>query len=387
LEALRRGTVDFIGGEDLARKLARGTPLRVKLGVDPTSAHLHLGHAVVLSKLRAFQDLGHLAVLIIGDFTAAIGDPSGRDASRPPLSAEAVAANAKTYTDQAFKVLDRSRTQMRFNSEWLEPFLREGLLPVLRRVTIGQVIEREDFRKRIAEGSPITLLEALYPILQGQDSVAVRADVELGGTDQLFNLLMGRQMQKDAGQEPQAVVTLPLLEGIDGVRKMSKSYGNSVGIDEAPRDMFGKLMKISDALMLRFYELLSDRDLSEVKALHPMEAKKSLAEALTGRFHGEAAARAEREFFERTFSRREVPGDLPAVEVPGLSPSSTWSQLLVLIGATASRKEAQRLLAQGAVKAQGEALGPDAPLGPGPFSGETTLQVGRRKFFKLRLAG
>ncbi|MEK7744149.1 MAG: tyrosine--tRNA ligase, partial [Elusimicrobiota bacterium] len=238
-------------------------------------------------------------------------DPSGRDATRPTLTADAIAANAQTYTDQAFKVIDRARTEVRFNSEWLEPFVREALLATLSRHTVGQLLEREDFRQRMAAGTPITLLEMLYPLLQGHDSVAVKADVELGGNDQLFNLVMGRQMQKDAGLEPQVAMTLPLLNGLDGRKKMSKSYGNSVGLNEPPREVFGKLMKVSDELMGSYFELLTVRDLDEVRRLHPMEAKKALASELTARFHGPAAAQAEREFFESAFSRREVPEDVP----------------------------------------------------------------------------
>lgn len=386
LEHLRRGTVQVLSEGELLKKLGRGSPLRVKLGVDPTSPDLHLGHTVVLSKLRAFQDLGHTAVLIIGDFTARVGDPSGRDATRPTLTADDISANAKTYTDQAFKVIDRARTEVRFNSEWLEPFVREALLATLARHTVGQLLEREDFRQRMAAGNPITLLEMLYPLLQGHDSVAVKADVELGGNDQLFNLVMGRQMQKDAGQEPQVAMTLPLLNGLDGRKKMSKSYGNSVGLNEPPREVFGKLMKVSDELMGSYFELLTTRDLGEVARLHPMEAKKALAEELTARFHGPAAAKAEREFFESAFSRREVPEDVPRAAITEGSLGASWSVFLTSIGAAKSRKEAQRLLEQGAVSAEGLKL-KDEPL-DAFFSGRPAgqavhLKVGKHRFFRL----
>lgn len=386
LESLRRGTVQVLSEVELLKKLSRPAPLRVKLGVDPTSPDLHLGHTVVLSKLRAFQDLGHTAVLILGDFTARVGDPSGRDATRPTLTPQAIAANAKTYTDQAFKVIDRARTEVRFNSEWLEPFVREALLAALSRHTVGRLLEREDFRQRMSSGSPITLLEMLYPLLQGHDSVAVKADVELGGNDQLFNLVMGRQMQKDAGQEPQVAMTLPLLNGLDGRRKMSKSYGNSVGLNEPAREVFGKLMKVSDELMGSYFELLTTRDLAEVGALHPMEAKKSLAEELTARFHGAPAAKAERDFFESAFSRRESPGDVPEARVPKEALATPWSAFLVSISAVKSRKEAQRLLEQGAVSAEGLKL-KDEPLSvffSGRESGRgLSLKVGKHRFFRL----
>ncbi|MFA6093263.1 MAG: tyrosine--tRNA ligase [Elusimicrobiota bacterium] len=386
MKTIKRGTVELVSEEELLRKLARKTPLRVKLGVDPTSPDLHLGHTVVLSKLRAFQDLGHTAVLIIGDFTARIGDPSGRDSTRPPLTAQGAADNAKTYTDQAFKVLDRSRTEIRFNSEWLEPFVRTDLLSELRRRTVGQLLEREDFRNRMREGSPISLLEMLYPIMQGYDSVAVRADVELGGNDQLFNLLMGRQMQKDAGQEPQVVLTVPLLTGLDGVKKMSKSYGNAVSLSESARDVFGKVMKISDESMMLYYELLTTRELAQVKALHPMEAKKDLAQELTARFHGEESGRAERRFFDETFSKKALPEDISTAELrlpaAGAGPCR-WSDLLLREKLVASRKEAQRLIAQGAVRLDGASLQSD-DVGARP-AGEVVLQVGRHRFLKVRL--
>ncbi|MCX5788162.1 MAG: tyrosine--tRNA ligase [Elusimicrobia bacterium] len=386
LNRLTRGAVEVVSKGELEKKLNLGRPLRIKLGVDPTSPDLHLGHTLALSRLRAFQDAGHIAVLIIGDYTARIGDPSGRDSTRPTLTPEAIGANAKTYQDQAFKVLDKARTEVRWNSEWLEPFMREHLLETLKRFTIQQLMQREDFSARAKAGTPITLLEILYPLLQGYDSVAIKADVELGGNDQLFNLLMGRQMQKDAGQEPQVALTLPLLVGLDGEKKMSKSYGNSIGLNENPRDMFGKVMRVSDELMLSYFELLTDADMGEVKGLHPMEAKKRLAGLITARYHGEPAAKAEREFFDKTFSQRELPQDLKTVQVQ--ASLGTLSQLVVHLGAAPSRKEAQRLISQKAVKADGAVLEEDKPLGAlGELRGQggVTLQVGKHRFFRIQL--
>ena len=312
---LTRGCVDVVNVEGLQKKLESGKKLIVKLGCDPTSADLHLGHSVVLSLLRRFQDLGHTAVLVIGDFTAAIGDPSGRDSTRPVLPREQILENAKTYTDQAFKVLKPEQTQIRFNSEWLDPFVSgKDLLQTLSKVTVAQVLERDDFKKRMKEGNPISMLEILYSLFQGQDSVALKADVELGGTDQIFNLLVGRQLQKQNGQEAQIAITVPLLVGIDGVKKMSKSYGNYVGLNDAPNDMFGKLMSVSDEMMMNYYELLTSENLDEVKAMHPMEAKKRLAGLLTERFHGAEAAQAARENFEKVFSKKENPDEMPLLK-------------------------------------------------------------------------
>lgn len=380
LSKVTRGTVSLVSEDELRKKLASGRKLRVKLGVDPTSADLHLGHSVVLTKLRAFQDLGHTAVLIIGDFTALVGDPSGRDSTRPALTAAQVEANAKTYQDQAFKVLDKTKTELRLNSEWLKPFMAGGLLDVLQRVTVQQVTAREDFKQRLRDNSPLTMLETLYPIFQGYDSVAVKADVELGGNDQLTNLLMGRKMQQDAGQEQQVALTVPLLVGLDGVKKMSKSYGNSIAFNDTPRDMFGKVMKVSDELMLSYYELLTDADLAAVKAKHPMEAKKELASLLTSRFHGAAAGPEERKFFEDTFSKKELPKDIKSVIFDA---GKTYSELIVHCDPTKSRNEARRLIQQGGVKIDGAKVSADAPIAKAPK--EFVLQVGKHQFFKISL--
>jgi tyrosyl-tRNA synthetase len=387
LERLKRGTVDFVSPEGLAEKLNAGRPLRAKLGVDPTTPDLHVGHTVVLQKLRQFQDLGHTAVLIIGDFTTRVGDPSGRDSTRPSLSVEQIEANARTYKEQAFKILDPAKTEVVHNSDWLDSFMKGELLKTMQRYTVGQLLARDDFQKRMKANSPITLLEILYPLLQGYDSVAVKADVELGGTDQLFNLLMGRTMQKDAGQAPQIVMTLPLLVGLDGAKKMSKSYGNHIGISEPAREVFGKVMKISDEQMMDWYELLTGEDLETVKTRHPMEAKKNLAELLTRRFHGEDAGRAERLFFEETFSNKKAPEN---VESWGVDSGLMSSYLSVLIQRKAemSRKEAGRLIAQGGVSLNGEKVSQDDfvfKLLPKRIEKGTvvSLKLGKHKFYNL----
>jgi tyrosyl-tRNA synthetase len=377
---LKRGCVSLVSEEELAKKLASGRKLRVKLGVDPTSADLHLGHSVVLTKLRQFQDLGHQAVLIIGDFTSLVGDPSGRDSTRPSLDAARVAANAKTYQQQAFKVLDAAKTELRFNSEWLKGFMNERLLDTLKRVTVQQLLAREDFKNRLKDNSPLTMLETFYPLLQGYDSVAVKADVELGGNDQLTNLLMGRKMQQDEGQEAQVALTVPLLVGLDGEKKMSKSYGNAIAFNDEPRDLFGKVMKVSDELMMSYYELLTERDLAQVKAEHPMAAKKALARELTSRFHGAAAADEALAFFEQTFSKKELPTDIPVVEAPG---GLTLSELMLRCGGLKSRNEARRLITQGGVRLDGEKAAGDAPVaGPRSF----VLQIGKHQFFRMNVA-
>lgn len=378
IDFLTRGCVDVVSKADLAKKLESGKTLKVKLGCDPTSADLHLGHSVALSLLRRFQDLGHKAVLVIGDFTAAVGDPSGRDSTRPVLPREKILENAKTYTEQAFKVLDPSKTEIRFNSEWLDTFVSgKDLMLTLQKVTVAQVLERDDFKKRMAAGNPISLLEVLYSLFQGQDSVALKADVELGGTDQIFNLLVGRQLQKNNGQEPQVAITVPLLVGLDGIKKMSKSYGNYVGLNDAPNDMFGKLMSISDELMIAYYEFLTSEDLTAVKAMHPMEAKKHLAGLLTERFHGKEAAVAARANFEQVFSKKQNPDDMPEFKPEA---GQLLSAALVAAGAAQSKNKARALIDQGAVRLNGQKLTQDGVLA---FDSGAVLQVGRRTFLKL----
>ena len=375
---LTRGCVDIVSKADLAKKLESGKTLKVKLGCDPTSADLHLGHSVALSLARRFQDAGHKAVLVIGDFTAAIGDPSGRDSTRPVLGREQILQNAKTYTEQAFKVLDPAKTEIRFNSEWLEPFVSgKDLLQTLQKITVAQVLERDDFKKRMAAGNPISMLEVLYSLFQGQDSVALEADVELGGTDQIFNLLVGRQLQKNNGIEPQVALTVPLLVGLDGVKKMSKSYGNYVGLNDAPNDMFGKLMSIPDELMPMYYELLTDENMEEIKAMHPMAAKKKLAGILVTRFHNSQAAAEALAHFEQVFSKKEIPTDIPEFKP---EPGAMLSAVLFAAGAAASKNKARGLIEQGAVRLKGERITQDGPLA---FENGDVLQAGKRHFFKL----
>ncbi|MHB2025759.1 MAG: tyrosine--tRNA ligase [Elusimicrobiota bacterium] len=390
LEILKRGCVSLVSETELEEKLAQKRPLRVKLGVDPTSPDLHLGHGVVLTKLRAFQDLGHTAVLIIGDYTALIGDPSGRDSTRPALTPTEIEKNAKTYQEQAFKILDPRRTEMRRNSEWLSPFMASGLLETLKRHTVQQVLAREDFKERIKDNSPITMLEILYPIFQGYDSVAVRSDVELGGNDQLTNLLVGRKMQQDAGQAPQAILTVPLLLGLDGVKKMSKSYGNAVSLTDPPQEMFGKIMSVSDDLMLVYYELLTSCDLTAVRSDHPMAAKKNLAQIIVERFWDAEAAAAARAFFESVFSRREIPQNVVEVEMSSAARATYWSSYLAILGAAPSRKEAQRLIQSKAISIDGEKLERDALIDEFLRTRERisrlALKVGKHKFYSIRIA-
>lgn len=384
LDAVLRGAHQVVSREDLEKKLAKGKPLRIKLGVDPTAPDLHLGHTVALNALRRFQDAGHLVVFIIGDYTARIGDPSGRSETRPPLSAEAVKKNADTYLSQVFKVLDEKKTEVRWNGTWLEPLFRNEnpdpnhtLLGLLSRHTVQQLTEREDFAKRLKAGTPVSLLELLYPLMQGYDSVAVKADVELGGSDQLFNLLMGRELQKDLGQAPQVVMTFPLLEGTDGVKKMSKSYGNYIAVNDAPADIFGKVMSVPDALMWKYYELLTEENIPAVKALHPMEAKKKLAGLLTEKYHPGASAAA-REAFEKIFSKREDPE--AATEHRASKKVLKMTDLLMEAGLAPSKNEARRLLQQGAVAVAGEKVSDDREL---TVHSPVLIKVGKRQFRKI----
>ncbi|MBU6170776.1 MAG: tyrosine--tRNA ligase [Verrucomicrobia bacterium] len=324
LTALTKGCAKVLSEKELLEKIRLGRPLRVKLGVDPTAPDIHFGHTVALEKLRQFQELGHQAVLLIGDFTATIGDPSGRSATRPPLTRDEVLANAETYTDQAFKILDKSKTEIVHNGDWFRKMTYEEILKLNAKVTLQQMLQREDFRNRVDAGQEVRLHELQYPVMQGWDSVEIRADVELGGTDQLFNILVGRDLQKEAGQAQQVVMVMPLLEGLDGVRKMSKSYGNYIGVSDPPQEMFGKLMSVSDELMDRYYTLLlgEARDPSG----HPMDAKKSLAEKLTARYHGEAAATAARADWDTRFSKK----DLSAAELPEISLADLPAESTVL---------------------------------------------------------
>jgi tyrosyl-tRNA synthetase len=378
---LTAGAVDALPEGALVGQLAEGRPLRVKFGVDPTSPDIHLGHAVVLTKLRQFQHAGHLVVLIIGDYTARVGDPSGRDATRPVLSAGEVEANAQTYLDQAFAVLDRERTEVRRNSEWLA-MGSDKLFDLVRRFTVARLLERDDFGRRMAEGKAISILELLYPVLQGYDSVAVDADVELGGTDQTFNLLFGRDVQEAYGQPPQSILTMPLLVGTDGVQKMSKSYGNHVGVTEAPGEMFGKLMSIPDDVMDDYWLLLLGEELD--RGRHPGEAKRELARRLVDRFHGDGAGGAAEARFDQVHVRGEVPDEIPTVSV-GADGGEVHLPHLLSSEFGLSASEARRLIQQGGVRIDGDVVAPgrlDVPAGE--LAGKV-VQVGKRRFVRVAL--
>jgi tyrosyl-tRNA synthetase len=385
LEILLSGTAQVLSPEELKRKLEKNQPLRVKLGVDPTAPDLHLGHTVTLSKLRQFQDFGHTAVLIIGDFTSMIGDPTGRSVTRPPLSRDEILANAKTYQDQAFKVLDRERIEVVFNGDWFGKMTFADIIKLSSSVSISQMMQRRDFRERLESGSDIRHHETLYPIMQGWDSVMVKADVELGGTDQLFNILVGRDLQKDQGQEPQVAMMLPILEGTDGTQKMSKSLHNYVGVSEPAGEIFGKTMSVSDELMWKWYGLLlgkTDKEIAALKAGHPMEAKKSLAESLAARFQGDEAAKKARQDFEQKFSSRNVASaDLPELL---LDLSKEWGamDLVMASNAITSRSEARRLLQQGGVELDGAKIS-DPQITLQPKEGNV-LKIGKKNFFRLK---
>jgi tyrosyl-tRNA synthetase len=379
---LAAGAVDVLPEGRLATQLARSKPLRVKFGVDPTSPDIHLGHCVVLNKLRAFQDEGHTVVLIIGDYTARVGDPSGRDETRPVLDAEQIEANALTYQEQAFTVLDRDRTELRRNSEWLAMESAE-LFDLIRRFTVARLLEREDFTRRIEAAEPISPLELLYPVLQGYDSVAVEADVELGATDQTFNLLFARDVQEAYGLEAQSIVTMPLLVGTDGARKMSKTYGNYVGVTDPPEEMFGKLMSIPDDAMGDYYLLLLGEDLDQTR--HPGEAKRELARRLTDRFHGDGAGTEAEERFDQIHIRREVPDDVRTVRVEPGPEGKVHLPALMASEFEISSSEARRLIGQGGVKLDGEQVDGGAfDLDAAELDGKV-LQVGKRRFVRLEV--
>jgi len=392
LTSLRRGTVDLISAEELGGKLRRAKrekrPLRVKAGFDPTAPDLHLGHTVLIQKLKHFQEAGHQVVFLIGDFTGMIGDPTGKVETRKPLTREDVERNAQTYREQIFKILDPDKTEVRFNSEWLSPLSVEEIVRIAAQMTVARMLERDDFRRRYEEERPISIHEFLYPLLQGYDSVALRADVELGGTDQKFNLLVGRDLQRVWGQEPQVVVTTPLLEGLDGVNKMSKSLGNYVGITEAPDTIFGKMMSISDDLMLRYYELLSDISVDELERLkegiadgsrHPMDAKVALAREIVARFHGAAASRGAEEGFRKRSSRKEFPEDARRVPGSALSGKTDLASVVATVSQSfRSKAAARRLIEQGGLEINGERAGdPSGTISPG---GEIRLKIGKKEF-------
>ncbi|HZZ93960.1 MAG TPA: tyrosine--tRNA ligase [Usitatibacter sp.] len=391
LDVIRRGVDELILQDDLERKVARGKPLRVKAGFDPTARDLHLGHTVVLNKMRQFQDLGHHVMFLIGDFTGMIGDPTGRNATRPPLTPEQIAENAETYKSQVFKVLDPDRTEVLFNSTWCSQLGAAGIVKLAGTYTVARMLERDDFSKRFAEQRPISIHEFLYPLMQGYDSVAMKADVELGGTDQKFNLLVGRELQKHFGQESQVIITMPLLEGLDGVNKMSKSLGNYVGITDAPSEMFGKLMSVSDELMWRYFELLSAESLETIagwkrsveEGANPRDIKVRLAQEMVTRYHDRRAAEAALEDFESRFRHGGVPEDLAeqVIEVTGADVPIV--QVLKSAGVCPSTSEAYRMIEQGGVRVNGEKVSDKALK---LCAGETyVLQVGKRKFAKVML--
>jgi len=389
LELIRRGTEDVLVESELIEKLKRGRPLRVKAGFDPTAPDLHLGHTVLLNKLRQFQEMGHEAMFLIGDFTGMIGDPTGKSATRPPLSRDQVIENAKTYEQQIYKILDPEKTMVMFNSSWMGEMSAAELIQLAARHTVARMLERDDFHKRYSSGQPIAIHEFLYPLVQGYDSVAMGADVELGGTDQKFNLLVGRELQKQFGQEPQVIITVPILEGLDGVQKMSKSLGNYIGIAEPPGEQFGKLMRISDELMWRYFELLSWRPMSEIEGfrrqvaegLNPRDVKFLLGLEIVGRFHGEAAAQQAKGEFIARFQQGAMPEDIPEIEVRAGGQGMPIANLLKEASLVASTSEALRMIGQGAARIDGERI-EDRGLVIAPGSTHV-YQVGKRRFARV----
>ena len=389
MSLIKRGCDELLVEEELARKLASGRRLRVKLGLDPTAPDLHLGHTVVINKLRHFQELGHQVQFLIGDFTGMIGDPTGKNQTRPPLSRDEIARNAATYREQVFKILDPERTEILFNSAWSDKLGAEGIIRLAARYTVARMLERDDFGKRFRANQPIAVHEFLYPLMQGYDSVAMKADVELGGTDQKFNLLVGRELQKDYGQEPQCILTMPLLEGLDGVNKMSKSLGNYVGIAESPGEIFGKLMSISDQLMWRYIELLSFESMTTVRAWreqvaggrNPRDIKALLAREIVARFHGARAAEQANEEFERRFRHGELPEDMPEVTLEAPDGDLAVPQLLKQAGLVPSVSEALRMIEQGGVKLDGARVADKAlRVARGR---KVVAQVGKRRFARI----
>ncbi len=392
LEQIKRGAEELLIEAELLERLKTGRPLRIKAGFDPTAPDLHLGHTVLINKLRHCQDLGHHVLFLIGDFTGMIGDPTGKNATRPPLSREQIVENARTYQEQVFKILDPDRTEICFNSVWFDPLGASGLIRLAALHTVARMLERDDFAKRYRNGQPIAIHELLYPLCQGYDSVAMKADVELGGTDQKFNLLVGRELQKHYGQAPQCILTMPLLEGLDGINKMSKSLGNYVGINEPPDEMFGKLMSISDGLMWRYFELLSFRSIENITGLqnevmegrNPREVKVLLAQEIVDRFHGTAAAVRAQADFDARFRQGAIPDNIPEVKLLASDRSLSIAQVLKQTGLTSSTSEALRMIEQGGVRIDGTRID-DKHLMlsiKGPF----VVQVGKRKFARVSIA-
>ncbi len=397
LEAIRRGAVEIIDEDELLDKLRKaissGRPLRVKAGFDPTAPDLHLGHTVLIQKMKHLQELGHKVIFLIGDFTGLIGDPTGKSETRPHLTPEEVQANARTYKEQIFKILDPEKTEIAFNSRWMNELRSIDMIRLCAKHTVARMLERDDFKKRFHSNKPIGIHEFIYPLIQGYDSVALEADIELGGTDQKFNLLVGRHLQREYGQEPQVVITMPLLEGLDGVQKMSKSLGNYVGISEPPGDMFGKLMSISDDLMFRYMELLSDKTLEEIEglrqklkenSLHPKAVKSDFAWELVARFHGPEAADKARSSFEAQFSRKEIPDNIPVFEIgPGHS-DIFLPKVLREAGLCKSTSEARRLIKQGAVSLDGQKVTSDEMAVTGT---DMVFKVGKRRYLRILVRG
>ena len=387
LDLLLRGVVEVIQTAELEEKLTRtaktGKPLRVKAGFDPTAPDLHLGHTVLLHKLKQFQDLGHQVIFLIGDFTGMIGDPSGLSETRKALTPEEVKVNAKTYTKQVFKILNGDQTELRFNSEWLAKISALEFAELGSKYTVARMLERDDFKKRFKDGKDISILEFYYPLMQGYDSVVLKADVEIGGTDQKFNLLIGRTLQRRYGQESQVVMTLPLLEGTDGIKKMSKSFENYIGIQESPSEIFGKVMSVSDELMMRYYELLTSQDLTVIQSMHPMEAKLKLAEELVGRYHSKEAARDAREDFDRKFRQRQFPADLEEEVLRWKEKSLTGVALLSSTGLAESSSDAKRLIQQGAFMVNNERVTDPQRVF---YTGVSyIIKVGKKRFKKVRV--
>ena len=389
LAEIKRGAEEILVESELVAKLKEGRPLRIKLGMDPTAPDIHLGHTVILNKLRTFQDLGHEVILLIGDFTAQVGDPSGKNTTRPPLSEEAIQFNAKTYAEQAFKILDPAKTRIEYNSTWLKELGATGMIKLAAKQTVARMLERDDFKKRYAGGQSIAIHEFLYPLLQGYDSVALKADVELGGTDQKFNLLMGRELQKDAGMATQCVLMMPLLVGLDGVKKMSKSANNYIGVHDAPNDMFGKIMSIGDELMWSYYELLSTRPLADIDGfkagiaagtLNPRDVKIWLAKEIIARYHDEAAAEAAHNDFIQRFSKNAIPDEMPEVSLAAPADGIAVGNLLKEAGLVETTSEALRMIKQNAVKRDGEVISDGKLL---VTAGTAVWQVGKRKFARI----
>jgi len=393
LKIIKRGTVEILTEDELTKKLEKsistGVPLKVKAGFDPTAPDIHIGHTVLIHKMRQFQELGHEIIFLIGDFTAMIGDPSGRSEIRKPLSRDEVMKNSLTYQKQIFKILDEKKTKVVFNSQWMDKMPPPALIELTAKYTVARMLERDDFSKRYKSQHPISIHEFLYPLIQGYDSVALKADIELGGTDQKFNLLVGRELQRDYGQERQVVITMPLLEGTDGIQKMSKSLGNYIGITEPPKEMFGKIMSISDELMMRYYELLSDITVDELEGLrngikdgsmHPMELKKKLAREIIQRFHSEIEASDAQREFEKVFSQKELPDDMPVVELKWDGDELWLPHIIHTSGVSKSSSEARRLIKEGAVTVNGERV---TDIEKKLKRAEYIIKVGKKRFVKV----